>query len=267
MRARVLAVIALSQATFGDATAARASIADALGGDQAAMPRDDRVAGSLAGTWARLGEDERALAAARASAGTQHPFALIVVASAGPRGRVDAAPERAWAELRTWTAPQRGPGEELAPVVVSSMVRLQVRYGESDDVLARIATIRDPAWRARALLMAAGELAATPRADLAARALRDAEALLGPEPASAAGAPAEGMRSVALPWLPYAYARLGDARAEAAFAAVLEGAGRTEPRSQRLFAYATIVSVINATRLHIAEQRAGTAAPGAALRR
>jgi hypothetical protein len=227
---------------------------------------DPVLAESLAGAWARLGEDEHALGAVPMVRGTRDVLALIQIASAGPRGHADAGPERAWAELSSWT-PSAAPGtpRALVSLWLASMVRVQVRYGAVDSVLARIATIEDPAWRARALLSAAGELAATPRRDLAERALHDAEALLDTEPADGAVMAADAMRSIARPWLPYAYVRMGDARAGPALAAVVDLAKRIDSRVQQLLLYAAIVIAINATRLHIAEARAGAAAPAAPL--
>jgi hypothetical protein len=128
-------------------------------------------------------------------------------------------------------------------------------------VLDLIATIQDPAWRARALLSAAGELATAPSRALADRALREAEALLGSAPTSTPARAQERMGVIAQPWLPYAYARLGDARAGPALAAVLESAELPDLRTQRVLAYATIVAMISLTRLHIAEDSAGAAAP------
>jgi hypothetical protein len=262
-QAYALGLTALAQALDGDAAGARVSIAGALAAD----PGRDGLPGSggsaivLAIVWARLGEGERALAAAEVATGTQRIIALTQVAVTGPTGRSDAPPERAFAHVRGWTPPatSANPPEppDVAAAALANIGRVLVRYGEGEAALERIATIADPAWRALALLWAAAEFGAHQQPGLADRALRQAEGEIGNDLLLARGVPADRMRRIALPWLAYARARLGDGPgAGRALATAIAAIERVEGPEQRLVALAQLADMIGRTRQHIAEAQA-----------
>lgn len=191
--------------------------------------------------------------------GADRVVALAFVALAGPSGRSDGPPERALAEIRRWRLPEQQPADRQ-PVNVAAALNgaalALARFGDGDGATAQAAAIRDPSYRAQALLDVAAELAAQNRREVAQRLVRDAEQLLGIAADAAPETLARLVRDDILATLAYAYARAGNADgASRALTALVSLAAVASQPEVRIEAWANAIAAIARARRPLVDDR------------